>query len=49
MLSAAEPRKLPIVLSPEEVEEVVISKEVVEGTAQPLYIYAVLPQRSSAS
>ena len=30
----------------EGVEEVVISKEVVEGTARPLYIYAVRADRA---
>jgi len=33
----------------EGVEEVVISKEVVEGTAQPLYIYAARAREASAS
>jgi ATP-dependent Clp protease ATP-binding subunit ClpX len=33
----------------EGVEEVVISKEVVEGTARPLYIYADRSDRSDAS
>ena len=33
----------------EGVEIVVISKEVVEGTSQPLYIYSALPGNAGAS
>jgi ATP-dependent Clp protease ATP-binding subunit ClpX len=33
----------------EDVEEVVISKEVVEGTARPLYIYATRAGDAGAS
>jgi ATP-dependent Clp protease ATP-binding subunit ClpX len=33
----------------EDVEEVVISREVVDGTAQPLHIFAARAGRASAS
>src|SRR5207302_1098850 len=41
--------RLPVVATLEGVEEVVISREVVEGTARPLYIYADRSDRAVES